>query len=148
MRPAVPESIERRFEIRGQHRARGRNAVWKRVHRFGRDDETGLMGMEDEHGTAHQVGRALLDSTDARVAVFDRSGEAAHLKRGPHAGPFALWHAAIEHERLGAAANPAVQRPHQYVTLGRRRQGLAPNLSAAGRRHPEGSRVVLHPWTF
>src|SRR5688572_18082489 len=148
VRPAVPQSVDCRLQVRRKHGARRRNVVWERVYRVGGHDETRLMRMEHEDRTTHEGCRAALDATHTRVSVFHRGGEVADLKRRPHAAPFALWHAAIEDKRLGAAADAAVKRLHQYFPFGRRPHRLVPNLSATGRRHPERSGVLLHPWTF
>ena len=51
-------------------------------------------------------------------------------------------HAAAEHERLGAAADAAVQRADDDIVGGRRRQRLGANLAAARRRDPERACVV------
>jgi len=148
VRSCIPDAVEGRFEIRGQHRAGGRNAVGQQVHRVGGDDETGLMRMEHEHRAVGELAWAAYDAADGRIPVLHGRRKLAGLKRRTHAAPFARRDAAVEHERLGAAADAAVLRLHQDLAVRRRPQFLAADLAAAGRRHPERSRLILHAWTF
>ena len=61
------------------------------------------MRMQHEHGAAAL--RPLLDRADGRIAVFDRERKRAGHERRAHALEFALRHAAVEDQPLGAAAD-------------------------------------------
>ena len=83
----------------------------------------------------------LLDAADDRVAVLHGRGKLARLKRRAHAAPFARRDAAVEHERLGAAADAAVQRMHHDLAIARR----PPALQRGSRRGRAPSPRTLWP---
>src|SRR5437763_874267 len=79
-------------------------------------------------------GGSLLDSADSGVAVFHRKRIIARHKGRAHAYEFAFWHSPAKHERLGAAAEPAIECPHAHLVRSGWREMLLPDLgfSAAG----------------
>src|SRR5205814_8189520 len=63
----------------------------------------------------------------------------AVLKRRAHALALAWRHAAGKHQRLGSAADSAVERTHENLSVRRIRQRRVADFSAARRRHPDRS---------
>ena len=93
--------------------------------------------MQAEHPPAEPVIRPGGDQSDRAVAVFQGEGELADLMRRTHDLPLALWHATLEHERLGAPADAARQRLDQDFARPGVGQALAPQLALPWRHDPE-----------
>jgi len=66
------------------------------------------------------------------VAVFHRKRKVAGHERRAHAFELTLGHAPGKHERLGAAADRAVKRPHAYFARFGRRQRFLADLGLSG----------------
>jgi hypothetical protein len=77
----------------------------------------GLVRVEGEDEAAFEIRRTLFHLADAGVAVLHRRGKAPVLEGRAHALELARRHAAAEDERLGAAADAAVERPHQHLAV-------------------------------
>src|SRR5436190_22527242 len=98
------------------------------------------MRVQREHMAAQQSGRSVLDAADRRVAVLDRSRKLPGLKWRLHPLELAGRHATAEDQRLGAAADSAVQRPYHHI-LGRGwRETLVSDFSPLRRYDPECAR--------
>ena len=138
----VPHTVDRGLEVGREHRARRRYALRHQMHGVGRDHVSRLMRVERERGAAGELPRTVLDRPDACVPVFHRRRKTSRLKRRGHALALAGRHAALEHERLGPAADAAEQRAHDDLIRGRRRQRLAPQLSTSRRGNPERTRLI------
>ena len=61
----------------------------------------------------------------------------ARHERRAHAVELALRHAPGKHQRLGAAADRAEQRPHPHFVRGRRRERFLADIGLSGRAIPE-----------
>jgi membrane glycosyltransferase len=82
--------------------------------------------VEREYRASEQGFGPALDPADRGVAVFHRKRKVAGHERRAHAFELALRHASGKHERLGAAADRAVKRPHaHFAGFGRRQRFLA-----------------------
>ena len=136
-RAGVPQRVDRGLDGAGQHRALGRHAVGH----HGARPRPGttyarLVRVQAEHRAAAQRGGSLLDHADVEVAVLHRSGEVAVLEGRAHRVALARGHAAVEDQRLGAAADAGAQRADQHLARGRGR------ATATGRISPTpGSRT-------
>ena len=75
---------------------------------LGRHHVARLVRVQAEHRAAPAARRPLLDTPHVGVAVLHRRREVARLKRRAHPLVFCRRHAAVEHQRLGAAADAAV----------------------------------------
>src|SRR5262245_26618155 len=144
VRASIPQPVDGGFEVRREHGALGRHIVRDHVNGADRDGIARLMWIQDEDVPILQRARSMFDHADARVAVLDRPGKVAALKRRAHAIALARGHAAAKHERLGAAADPAVQRAHDDVVRLRIGERLGTNLSPPGRRNPERASLRSH----
>src|SRR5213080_2926908 len=87
--------------------------------------------MEREHQAVDEFGRAGFDPADDRIAVFHREGEHTRHQRRAHALVFARWHAAGEHQALGAAAQRSIERAHPQFARAGRRDRLRANFATA-----------------
>ena len=92
-----------------------RHVLGHNRHRAGGHHVGGLVRVKTEDRVATQPRRSLLHSADAEVAVLDRRREITLLERCPHRRVLARWHAAPEHQRLGAPADARPQRAHEHV---------------------------------
>ena len=80
VRAAVPDAVDRRLEVGGQHRPLRRNRVGQHVHRRRGHDVARLVRMEDEHRSILQPARTPFDPADARIAVLDGRREFSCLE--------------------------------------------------------------------
>src|SRR5258708_18474818 len=144
-RPAVPESVDGGFEIRGQDGATAWNAIRNHVNRGRRNHITRLMRVEREDIAAIELAGPLFDAADARVSVFHRRRKRARLEGRAHAFMLAARHASLKHHRLAATADPAVERANDDVVRTRGGERLVANLSASWIGDPERARGVGGP---
>ena len=84
-----------------------------------------------------------LDPADHRVAIFHRERKAAAHEWRAHALVFALRHPAGEDQRLGAAADRAVEGAHAHLAGRERRKPLLPDFGLARPDVPERLRHLL-----
>ena len=146
-RGGVPESVDGGLHGAREHGAGGWYILGHDGYRGGRYDVGGLVRVQAKDGAAKQLGRPLLNASDAQIAVLDRSREVPLLERRPHRRVLVGRHAAPEHQRLGAAADTRAHGAHHHVAAPRRGQRDRPDLPAAGRAQPErvcGSLMVDH----
>ena len=132
----VPTRVQRRLDLRREHRASRRHIVGHRNRGVLGQGEAGLM----RNGGRRRAGRArpggsVLDNAHRRVAVFHREREVAALEGAAHPRPFALGHTTGEHQGLGATADAAFERADGDLAGCRRRHGLVPDL---GLGDPDG----------
>ncbi len=139
-RPGVPQCVDRRLDRAGQHRPRRWDAVRDDGDRARRDDVRRLVRVEAEDRAPFQAGRPTLDHADVEVAVLDRPREVALLEGRAHRGVLALGHPATEHQRLGSAADAAVQRAHEHLVGAGLRQSHRADLATPRPCHPERRR--------
>jgi len=95
------------------------------------------MGMERKADAADEIGRSGLDAGDGRVAVFHRKRKGSRHVGRAHAGMLARGNPAVEHEALGAAADPAVKCVQAHLAGGRRRHRFGADFDAAGPDIPQ-----------
>ena len=103
------------------------------------------MRMQGEDRLALEHAGAILDAADHRVAVFHRKRERPRHQRRAHPVIFALGHAAGLHQRLGAAADGAVQRADAQLASCGRRQGLLADFRTPRLHVPEAARDIVWP---
>ena len=135
-RAGVPQRVDGGLDGTGQDRPAGGHTVGHHEDRLHRHDVRRLVGVQAEDGAAEQPARAGLDDADGEVAVLDRAGQLALLERRAHHGVLALGDPAAEHQRLGAAAHPRDQGPHQHLARPRLGHLGGPELAAARRTQP------------
>src|SRR5439155_16402228 len=70
LRARIPERVYRRFDVRGEHRTRGRHVRGQHVNRAGWHDVLRLMRIQHEYMTVVKVVRTAFDATDTGVAVL------------------------------------------------------------------------------
>ena len=143
-RCGVPEGVHGGLDRAGEDGTGGRHVLRHDGHRAGRHHVGGLVRVEAEHRAAAQLGGSLLHGADVQIAVLDRPREVPLLERSPHRGVLVRRHAAPEHQRLGAAADPRPQGAHHHVVPSRLGQRDRPDLAEARRAEPERLRIDLH----
>ena len=141
----VPGRVERGLHVGGQHRARQRHVGRHRHGGLGRHVEQRLMRMQREHGAAEQRLRPGLDPADGGVAVLHRKRKVAAHERRAHALVLADRHAAGRDQRLGAAADRAMQRPHPHRAGGERAERLVADFRPPRPDIPERLRRPPRP---
>ena len=141
VRTRVPQHVDRGFQIRGEHGARRRHVVGQQMHRRRRHDVARLVRIENEDVASFEIARPAFHAADVRVPVLDWRRELALLKRRAHAAMLAGRHPAEKDQRLGAAADAAVQRADDDLVWRRRRQLLRADLAAPRLRDPERARL-------
>src|SRR5262249_60768090 len=100
------------------------------------------MRIEYEGASAGQRCRAALDRADAGVPVLDRRGKRSGLKGCRHPIALRRRHATLEHQRFGAAADPAEERAHRDLVRGWIAKRLDTELTPTRGRHPEPPRPL------
>src|SRR5688572_28763558 len=94
------------------------------------------MRIQAEDGLVQPTWLALDDTTDVRVAVFNRRRKLAHLVRRAHSLPFALGHVPVKHERFGAATDGAERGAHAYAARFQESERFALELPHSRLDHP------------
>jgi hypothetical protein len=134
----VPHAVDRRLQIARQHRARRRHPVGDRHHVVGRHHVFRLVRMQAEHRATGE--RPIEHPTDVQVPVLHRKRKGARLVRRAHALVLAGRHAPFEDKRLGAAADPAVERLHPDLARLRGRHRFFADLAHTRGHGPERTR--------
>ena len=114
-----------------------------------RDVEYGLVRVERKDGLARKASPAVLDPSDGGVAVFHGKGKIASHERRAHSLEFARGHTPAKHERLGAAADRAIEGPHAYFVCAGRCYGFLADLDLSRSAIPKsqgdiGTRTNSH----
>jgi hypothetical protein len=141
-RAGVPDAVDGRLHVGGQHRAAGRGPLRQRDDGRGGHHVAVLVGVEAEHGAAPQRRGPLEDLSHVRVAVLHGAREVAFLERRTHHLVLRCGHLPAEDEALRAAADAGEARAHEDVVLLPRRQGRRHDLAFAGYGYPEVSRLL------
>ena len=136
-RHGVPDRIERRFHICGEHGPRWRHIVGQGEYGVLRVIEKILMRMQGEHAAPGELVRPGFNHADGRVAVLHGKRERASHERRAHAPVFRSRHPAGEYQRFGAPAECAKRCPYANFPKARQGQRLAAKLGLAGRGIPE-----------
>ena len=127
----IPQPVHHRFEVRGQYGSARGHLAGQRVDGVRGHDVARLVGIQTEHRLSEQRPRPALHDADADVSVFDGRREIARLKRCPHALVLAGRHPPGEDQALRTAADGAVQRTYQHLSVGGLRQGFGADLAAS-----------------
>src|SRR5262249_6982637 len=101
----------------------------------------GLVWIQHEDVAFLKWTRTALDEPDAGIAILDWRREFARLERRPHSLVFARGHAAVEDQRLGAAADATEYRADDHIIVTGPREVFVADLAPAGLDDPEGSRI-------
>ncbi len=116
----IPGAVHCRLQLRGKDGGPVGNGIGHRDGGCGWNGEQALMRVEAEDKLADPLGRPIFHPPDHRVAVFYWKRELPFLEGAAHPSPFALRHQPAEDQRLRAAAEPTIDRPHQQrVRVGR-----------------------------
>lgn len=83
-RLGIPNAIDRCFHIGGQYRPGRRHCGRQRNNGLGRHGVTPLVRVKAEHRLALQTGWPIKHLANTGVAILNRPGEIAILKRRPH----------------------------------------------------------------
>src|SRR5260221_11855751 len=108
-RSGIPQRVDRRLHVGGEHRALIRQRIGKRQHGIRGHVVAVLMRMEAEDATADRADRPGLDDANRGVAVFDRRGKFAILEGTAHRLVLARRYLAPEDEAFGAPADAAAE---------------------------------------
>ena len=127
----IPDHVQRRLHVSGKNGPFGRHARRNRHDRPGGHDVAVLMRIEAEYRAPGH--RPEFDHADIRIAVLYGRGESALLEWRAHALALAIRHAAGQHDELGAAAYPRIQRSHSHI--------FPPRLIEPGPAQGHGSRT-------
>ena len=144
----VPQAVDRGLEVRGQHRARRRQPARAADARRApaRRSASGA-GRGRTPSAPLEARRAALDHADARVAVLHRRREIAGLERRAHALVLDSRHPAGEHQRFGAAADPAVECAHAAPRRAPARAGFRGGSRRGRGRRSRTRRRLGCPWS-
>ena len=142
--PRIPQPVDGRLEVGGQHGAARRHRVGHHVHRRSGNDVARLVRVQHKDAAILQFARAALHHPDAGVAIFDRCRKLARLKRRPHTPILADRHTPLKDERLCSTADTAVQRSHHDLARRRRRQRFDSDLSPSWSLDPERLCLLSH----
>ncbi len=141
LKARVPDGVERGLHLRGEGRAFGAHRIGHGDQHMGRRVEQALVRIQAERAAADEIGRTGLDSGDHRIAIFDRIRELALLQRAAHTLALAGRDKAVEHEALGAPADPADERARLNLPRRRRAGFGGSQFDLPGSDRPQSQRA-------
>ena len=124
----IPHGVERGLHVGGEHRARRRHASRHGNGSVGRQRRTRSGADAARRPCGRQAGGPSSTHADRGVAVFHREREGAAHERRAHALDIRWRDAARGDQRLGAAADRAVERAHPHRARRQRPQALRPGF--------------------
>ena len=143
-RAGIPERVERRLHIGGEHGAARRQAVGHGGQRGSRRDEAVLVRVQREDGAPGEAGGPVLDHADRAVAVFHGEGKVALLQRARACAACSL---AARGPQTTRRSVPRLMPDQRVRTTSaspgpeRRRSGGRPQSPRARRRRTRGRAV-------
>ena len=116
-RSRVPRNRHGRLHVGGQHRPARGHVVRNRDDAIARHTVDVLMGKETEDPTPPDASWVAVVEhvTDTGVAVLDRPGKLALLKRRPHRVILRGRHLPPEYQRFRPPADARIAGPHQHL---------------------------------